>query len=620
MKTIFTLVIGVFAFSSSVLAEEELADLYTRNERYYVSYKINDDRSHIESREWAVTVLKERAIEQMKQISISYSTSIQKAEVIEAYTRKADGRRIDVPKTNFQLEVNSGKDKNDPVFSDITRLTVVFPELTVGDTVVFSYQLIQIEPTFPGHISFIGFFPKRGAYDDLKIKIDLPTSLWVQYEARQMTETISEKDGRKIIEWTYQNKKPLKNKRRNYSVYDIEQEPGYAFSTFKSYAEIAEAYAARARPKAAVTERLQKLADEIVKDKKGTREQARALYEWVANNISYAGNCIGVGTVVPHDVAFILDNRMGDCKDHATLFQALLAAKGIESTQALVNASSNYKLPKIPVVSMVNHVINYIPSLNLFADATSEDIPFGMLPFSSADKPVLLMDGFKEGIKTPVQPIGSNQQRMRSKINVAADGSVKGDIELHFKGIFAVNMRSYFRHMPKDREEEFARNVFRNSGYLGNGTLDKEDPQELTDAYNFKVKFELKEFVPLPGAGAFRINPLFYSEAPIQSFLSGALEPEDPVDVVCTHGVSIEEYVYRFPKNMKILSIPKNSKITEGVLSYQATYKRDKNTLTVKRVIDDKTPGNVCSPDATSRYKKFATKVLQNVKLQVVYQ
>lgn len=620
MKCVLFPFMAFLVFSAQAFADgEEPPDLFTRYEHYHATFYVNEDGSSIESRDWAMTVLKEAAIARAKQTSITYSTSIEKAEVVEAYTRKADGRRIDSPKSNFQVEVNSGKGKDAPVFSDQTTLTVVFPDVAVGDTVVFSYKITQVEPMFPRQFSVMEVFPKEYPYDDVRIRIDAPSSLWAQYEARGLTEKVSEKDGRKIIEWTYQNKQPVKSKRRNYSVYDVEQIPGYAYSTFKSYSEIAEAYGARARPKAAVTERVRKLADEIVKDKKTPRERARALYDWVATNISYAGNCIGVGAVVPHDMSFILDNRMGDCKDHATLLQALLAAKGIPSTQALVNAGSIYRLPKIPVVSTVNHVINYIPSLDLYVDSTSEATPFGMLPFSSADKPILLVDGFKEGARTPTLPVGTNQQHMKSVVKINPDGSVTGNIEVTQKGMFAVSTRAGLRHMSKDQEEDLVKNVFKSSGYVGSGKLDKEDPKELLDTYQYKVKFEMQEFVQRPGAGAFKISPLFSSEAPIQRFLWAAVEPEETVDTACSGGVSVEEYTYQFPKNMKILSVPENMAVSNDFLSYKATYRLKGDILTVKRTLDDRTHGNVCSPEISSATKKFAAKVLPNVKAQVLY-
>lgn len=617
MKTIPALLMAVFVVPA--YAESEATpELSGRVEHYYISYSLNADGSHVESYDWAKTVLKEPAVAAAKQTSITYSTSIQNAEVLQAYTRKPDGRHVDAPKSNFQLEVNSGKDKDAPVFSDMTTLTVVFPDVAVGDTVVFAYKLTQKQPIFPGHFSEMAVFPKSGAYDDVRIKLDWPSSLWVQYEGRGMLGgQVQEHDGRKSLEWTFQNKDPVKTKRWDYTVYDVEADPGFSFSTFKSYADIAKAYGERARP--AVTERVQKLADDIVKDAKDPKEQARRLYDWVATTINYAGNCIGTGAVVPHGLDFILDNKMGDCKDHAALLQALLAAKNIPSTQALINSGRIYKLPKIPVVSMVNHVLNYIPSLDLYADSTSETIPFGMLPFSSADKPVLLVDGFKDGIKTPAAPPGTNKQSFKANIKVNPDGSITGDVDIDLKGMFAVEARDWLRGMPKDKEVDLVKNVFQKGGHIGTGKLDKEDPNALLDTYRYKVAFDMKEFIQLPGAGAFHIHQPFPTEAPISKFMGIVNAPEETVDSACTSGQSSEEYVYQFPKNMKILAVPDDMAVSNNFLSYQATYRLKGNVLKVKRVFDDRTPGNICSPELDRAYRKLATAVFQNLKTQVVY-
>lgn len=621
MKRAFLLALGLFSFfQHTFAADNEAPELQTRYGHYYATYRLNADATHVETHDWTTKVLQERAVEGAKRISISYSTNIQKSEVLHAYTLKADGRRIEVPKSNYQLEVNSGKDQNAPVFSDITSLTVVFPDVAVGDTIAFAYKLTQVEAMFPGHFSVTNTLSKLVAYDDVKITMDLPSTLWFQAEARQMTEKRVEKDGRVILEWTFQNREPIKSKRLDWSVYDPEKEPGYTLSTFKSYAELADEYGLRARPKAAVTLRVQQLADEITKDKKTPREQAKVLYDWVATNITYAGNCIGVGAVVPHDLAFILDNRMGDCKDHATLLQALLAAKGIRNTQALINAGSIYKLPKIPVVATVNHVINYLPDLNLYADSTSQSTPFGMLPVSDIGKPVLLVDGFKEGTTTPSQPIGSNRQHIKSTVTFSSDGSLKGEIDVNLAGLFAVETRANVRHLSKDHEEEMLKSIFRNIGQGGSGKITKDDAKELLDNYHYRVTFESKELLQSPGPAALSIYPLFPTEAPIQRFLYNVAMPDETVDTVCFSGQSIEEYRYQFPKNIKILAVPKNMKLANDFLSYQANYQLKDHTLTVKRILDDKTPGHICSPAFASAYKKLAKEIAKNVQSQVIYQ
>ncbi len=189
MKQMLFLFVALLAVCARAYgATTDGPELQTRYRYYYADYHINADGSHVETHDWATTILQESAVEGSKRASVSYSTGIQKAEVLHAYTLKADGRRIEVPKSNYQLEVNSGRDKNAPVFSDYSTLTVVFPDVAVGDTVAFAYKLTQTEPIFPGQFSVMGTFSKIYAYDDVRVRIDAPSSLWVQYEARDMVE------------------------------------------------------------------------------------------------------------------------------------------------------------------------------------------------------------------------------------------------------------------------------------------------------------------------------------------------------------------------------------------------------------------------------------------------
>jgi transglutaminase-like putative cysteine protease len=620
MQFVPALFLAALAWCGQALAAGEPLDPQIRVGRYYQSTVINEDGTAVQSVEWSRTVLKEGAVDWAKRASVGYSTSAEKADVVAAYTLKADGRRIEVPKDNYQVEVNKGRGKDSPVYSDQTTLTVVFPEVAVGDTVVLSYKLTQIEPMFPRQFSVAQTFSSQNASDDVRVRFDYPAAMWVQYEAHGMQEAEnSTKGGRRVVEWRYANPKPVKSERRDYSVYDPDRETGYAFSTFKSYAEIAAAYGERALPKAAVSERVKKLAAEIVKDKTAPREQARTLYEWVATNITYAGNCIGIGAVVPRDVSFILDNKMGDCKDHATLLQALLAARGIQSTQALVNAGSVYRLPKIPVVASVNHVINYIPAFDLYVDSTSDSTPFGMLPYSDQDKPVLWVEGYKEGTKAPAPAPGSNQERTKIAMKIAPDGGISGSVEVFQKGRGAAASRKWARNLTKDAEADLVKNIFRAQGLIGSGALEKDDPAGLNDTYHFKTTFSAEKYLKLPGAGAFYVHPPVGMSPPIYAILRSADEVEQEADVSCSNVTLTEEYVIELPKTMKVLSVPDNVKVANDFVSYAATYKLKGNVLTVKRTLDDRTKGNVCSPQFIAEYKKIADRAMDNLKEQVLY-
>lgn len=617
MTRLFAALLGL-GLAGSAFAQGDAPELFTRMERYHVDVRLNEDGTNVRMHDFAIKVLNEKAIEGARTTRLSHSTSVETLEVLDAHTRKADGRKLPVSKDSYQLNVNSGAGGN-PAFSDRTTLTIIFPEVAVGDTVVMRYKIEQKEPIFPGHYSERETFGTSYPYDDVRMTIDAPATLKAQYAAYGgFRQKVSEKKGRRIVEWTWKNPKPVINKRRDWSVYDVEKQPGLVYSTFAGYAQIAEAYGARARPKAQPTERVRKLADEIVGKRKARREQLRALYDWVATQVDYAGNCIGVGVVVPRDLDFVLENKMGDCKDHATLLQALLAAKGIPSAQALVNAGSAYRLAQVPVVSDVNHVINYVPEYDLFLDSTSDSTPLGLLPMPVQDKPVLLVDGFREGARTPPTPVGTNTQAVKTVVDVATDGSIKAQLDIRQKGLFAAVTREWMRNFPKDQEADFIKNMLEGSGVSGSGKLRKDDPTALIDTYQYGVTMEIKDYVQRPGAGAFSIVPLFGTPAAIHGFVMSAFATED-IESACTSGASTEEYTYRLPADMEVLSKPDDLSVSNDFLSYTATYELKGRELVVKRVFDDRTRGNVCAPEVQVAYKEFAKKVLPNLKAQVLY-
>lgn len=598
----------------------EPLDLQTRFGRFHTDIVIQADGTAVETVEWSKTILKQSALESAKEASIAFSTSAQTGEIVAAYTLKPDGRRIDVRKDNFQIEVNRGQGQELPAFSDHTSMSVVFPELAVGDTVVFAYRIAQTEPIFPGHYSTTQIYYDQVAYDDVRVRIDWPESLWVQYAARDMTETAkATANGRNTIEWRYAHPSPVKSERRDFSVFDPEQVPGFAFSTFKSHADIARAYAVRALPKAVPDERIKALAAEIVGDRKDATDQARALYDWVATNITYAGNCIGIGGVVPRDLAFVIDNRMGDCKDHATLLQALLAARGIAATQVLVNAGNVYRLPKIPVVNMVNHVINYLPDLNLYLDSTASDVPFGMLPLSIQDKPTLLVEGARDDSRTPIPAVGGNQEQMRAALRIADNGALSGTVEVTQVGIGAISARRWARDLTKEAEDDLIKNMLRSKSLVGTGKIDKDDPSALTDRYHYKVSLQAEKFMKVGGAGAFYIVPPLGIGASLVNMLGVTEHLETEADVSCGSGRAVEDYVYELPKRMKILSLPPDIKIGNKIVSYTATYKQKGSKLMVHRELDDRTPMKLCSPEIMKQFRDIADQAFENIKEPVLY-
>lgn len=587
---------------------------------WHATYDVDKDGRVTETVEQQYQVLQESKLEDWKVYGISFSTSIQSGDVLEAYTLKKDGRKLPVPASNYQKQTNDGRSGARPMFSDRTRISVVFPDLGVGDSVYVRYRIAEKEPMFPGQFSLAVPFSPYAPYEKASVTVRLPKDMKVLTESHKLEAAApSESEGKRVLEWRYANPKP-----RSYSededsgLWERSEYPNVLVSTFDSYEAIAKAYGDRALPKAQPTPRIRELAAQIVGAEKNPREKARLLYEWVSRSITYGGNCIGVGAVVPRDLDVVLDNKMGDCKDHATLLQSLLSAQGVRSEQVLINAGSEYDLAKTPVVSLVNHVMNYLPDFDLYVDATAKQIPFGYLPDGSYGKPVIHIGAAKALAVVPA--VGARgQQRLAMELKVAENGSASGAIRVLVKGAAAAAMRAYMRNLSAEAEKDFVKQALSGYGYRGKGTLEKGDVSGLVDSYEYAVKFQIDNYLRSGANGVFVLAPVMESPFPVMRF--AGVEEARPAKrrQVCSGFLTEETYVLDLPSNVSLLALPDNLDVHTSMVDYSAKYEKTPTGLRVARVLHDKTSQSVCPPDVMNDFYKQAKPVGENLSTQVIY-
>jgi transglutaminase-like putative cysteine protease len=615
---LFALLCFTALAQAQVLLPKEATDLPSRVEKFHRTHTLALDGSEVMTEQIVLRVLRADALEHIKTYTVSHSASVQKLDVLEAYTLKAGGRRVPVPKGNTQVNTDTGQGGG-PLFSDWRRVSVTFPDLAVGDAIVIRYRLSTREAMFPGQFSTFDTFPRHTAYDDARVTVDFPANMPLRHAAAGMQERSTAKGARREIEWTFKNSRPLASERKDWSVWDLAAEPHYTLSTYTSHREIAERYVQRATPRAAVTPRIKALADGIVGSQTDSREQTRLLVEWVSRTLTYGGNCVGIGAVVPREVNVVLDNRMGDCKDHATVLQALLAARGIESHQVLVNAGNLYRLHALPVVAQVNHVINFVPALKLFVDATAKNRPFGRLPFTVQDKPVLAaVAGVPE--RTPPDA-GDNTQRMVSTWVVRDDGGATGQVRIELRGEFAIDVREAFRRLSRDQVQGMVKEVFAGANLQAMGAVKHDDPEPLLDHFSYEASFDVKRLIAPTGSGAMLIAPMFVSPANIGRFAQGAtVDAAGSHESACRAASSVEEYDITLPPRMEVLAVPAGTAFNTRLVGYEASYQRvGTHQVLAKRTLHDRSPGNVCPADVKREFRDALAPVWDDIRQQLLY-
>jgi len=626
--------IALLLLCTAAAAVEPAAKPYTpgwKYRTYHTRIDVARDGTTTTHYELAYTALAESALHSLNEQDISYHEHDGRLEDVVAYTLKPDGTRLDVPETNVQLTSHNGVNGAPPAFSDFMSRHLVYPNVEVGDTVYLSYTLRDVKPSFKNYYSLLTHFSDTAIYDDAQVVVTAPVSLRLKQKTFRLdAPKVARIDKeRQQSTWTYRN--PVaRDTRKEQSLFDrawkYGDEPTIEMSNFADWRQIAVAYEEEAVRRAVVTDRIRKVAGEITQGVTEPRDRAAHIYRWVSKEITFAGNCLTGGDVVPRDTDLILNMKMGDCKDHATLIQALLAAQDIKSTQVLINAQEmGYTLPDVPCWQAFNHVMNYLPEFDLYLDATSSFNPFGTLPGQDRGKPVIHTASF-DGIRhTPTRTLDSNFSVATQTMNVAPDGTVDIDASYRLGGDLANGMSKRFHDWKASPAFDGGANSIREAiegmGYTGSGSytgLEGADGPAETFAY--AMQYQVKQYFDTDDPHGIALAGIFPSPNPISGLASYAAAQRFEHDFFCHGDRRNEELTLTLPDNVHLLAIPHDAHAKTPQLEFDATYERDGNRIRVKRSVVDRSPGPICAPAVAEQYARIAAAIKKDQKAQAVYE
>lgn len=579
------------------------------------SYVIKSDASVIQTSESYIKIETQSGVDSNGKRSVSYNSKLEQLEIIEAYTLQPDGKKIPVEKDAIRTAgdvLSSGA----PMFSETKHKVVVYPNVKIGSLLYLKMRSVQKIPIFKGHYFFSEFFSPHYRYQDQTFDFEVSDRLPVKFESKGVEGgLVKEVNHTKYYKFKFNQNLALPPEESEVDSDDFS--PYLMASSFRDQVELGKAYEKGAADKVKVTPEIKDLAEELtlgISDKKG---QVEALYNWVSKNIRYVAIYLGNGGVVPHSAEIILKNQYGDCKDHTVILAALLKAKGIESSPALINLGENYSLPNLAVMTPHNHVINYIPSLDIYLDSTAQFAPYGTLPFEDMDKPVILTALQKLG-RTPAPTTKQNLITSDVHIRIKEDGSMIGDAHGSVTGYY----NSSYRALASDNEgrddTERVSSRLRSHGETGIGKIIETNPTDLTKPFVENSTFTLDPKSNFPGPGAMTI-PVGVAISSISTFVREKPSNTLKFPSICYSKSVVENYTLKFPSNVKIKHIPDNVDFKKNQIKYQATYQLNRDEVKVKRVFESNHKSSVCDAGFND-VRKEVFKVLQrDLRSQVFY-
>ncbi|HZX26479.1 MAG TPA: DUF3857 and transglutaminase domain-containing protein [Telluria sp.] len=581
--------------------------------RYVQHFVVEPDGAYILTIDNARTIREPRAVQEHAQYTITYNSTLDEVLEVRAATHKQDGRVVPVQPEHIRDQQEAAS-ADAPMFQDTRVKVVVFPDVEVGDRMEVHYVLRRRSALFPGQfedLSASAFY----ANPDFHLIYDMPASLPLHADAVGFEEVPDQSPpGRRRYHWHYV---PGPNQRiEAQSVSYLDYGKRLAVSTFGSYADFAKAYDARARAAAVPDEAIAALARALTTKLDEPRSKALALSEWVRKNIRYVAVYVGAGGVVPHDAATVLRNRYGDCKDHASLLVALLAAAGIDATPALVNSGNAYKLPSAPTLGVFNHVITYVPALNLYLDPTADSIAAGFLPAAVRGKPVLLTRSGQLASTPYAQP---ERTRTLARFGIERDGRSRFSVTKTSEGAIAEAYRSAVRASRPSERELFVERMLQGLGQKGVGSVDVGAVDGGGSRYTLRFTGESENFAYLPGPVGIASSFNFWGGLG-EAVMSLAQEKERRQDFVCPPLEAEDETRFELPRGVRVLALPPPLRVQDANLRYRSSTRKEGNAVVVKRQIAFRHAGLVCTPQEFRRLRPLVDRMIRDLKSQVILQ
>lgn len=424
-------------------------------------------------------------------------------EVIEVI--KKDGEIVSYNPDEFLKEKENSFSVNSNIYSNTSKiLTGSLSDLEVGDIVYTKKKSFtkkaRMEGQYFGYFGLDSYSPYLNSY----LEVSLPT------EKELYVHEINKKD------FSYDFTKKVEDDQQIYSfnmknnpilVYEpgMEQNNFVAhhlkLTTVKSWEEISRWYNGLVEPHLSkINDDIRTKAKELTDSLKSRKEQAAALFYWVARNIRYVGvdketNRPGYE---PHDIDYTFKTRGGVCRDKAALLTAMLREVGIGSDVILISSGDRLNM-EAPMV-WFNHAITVSydekGEPEFFFDPTNETTK-DFLPKYEEDNTYLIASEKGETLRTtPVCSPAENNSTVNLKLKIDKDNNAEGLISMEFSGLSDTFIRGSFtrlnRYEFKNRIASFVSKLHPNVKLVD---FEYTDPNDKTVNMKIDVNITIKDYI-----------------------------------------------------------------------------------------------------------------------------
>jgi hypothetical protein len=560
----------------------------------------------------------ESGVGELGEVSQSYNADLAALEVSAAYVVQPGGQRVEVSSDNIKVR-DAYVDTDAPIFSNEKEVFIIFPKVQVGSELHYSFRKRVNEPYFQGQFNWLDYQLPWVPIESSMVSVSYAPALGLRFAVRGGYQEVAPKPGRstpkgyesKQFSYTTKNVLPYESG----GLSDLDTAPMVIASNWKSYHAVGLAYDQRSRPQAQPNQEITDLAKRLVVGASSERERVQRLHAWVAQNIRYVGTYVGAGGFVPNPASLILQRQYGDCKDHAALLEAMLAAVGIDSSPALINLGQAFQLMALPSTWPFNHVITYIPSLDLFVDATARYAPTGSLPLADMGKPVVITR--TGAIKTTPTPLAERDTEMvMTQWVMHPNGDMSAKTEHTKTGWLEVASRDYNSDQDEIDQERWSRNYLQSQQEIGTGESHPPQSDDWSKVWRVSASAELQAVVNFPDPSAFAI-PVGLAPGTLREFADTSPGRTRQRPWRCASRAIREISTIELPSRVEVQYLPKGQNIEARQWRYRSSFQLVGLQLRVEREMVLRFDRPWCDTELAPEWSDFLQQLRRDVRAQV---
>jgi tetratricopeptide (TPR) repeat protein len=358
--------------------------------------------------------------------------------------------------------------------------------------------------------------------------------------------------------------------------------PHVHVSTYASWDEMGKWYWGLIKDQLVPDEEVRQRAEALTKGLKDDRAKVRAVYDYVSQKTRYVALEFGIHGYKPYRASQIFARGFGDCKDKATLIVTMLGALGIQATPVVVRTANRGEIEGAPAsLAPFDHMIAYVPSLDLYLDGTAEYTGETELP--AMDRGALALqvnEGHAKLVHLPDPPAGDSVSVHKVDATLAADGAAQLDWHADVTGAEASEWRVRF-HADATRRQRVQQMI---SAILPGSQVTAVDADDLEDVEQ-KVTMHVKGKVPQFGRteDAALSVPLGRKEHMVRDYASLAARRFDLR--FYTQWTQVDDWTVRVPAGARIKSGPTSARGTSPFGSYDVVAETSAGAVHLKTTV-----------------------------------